>query len=232
MIRLPLRIGLALLVFGCSIPLTAQSTSCTDIADESNHHLLYQNAAVRIFQLDLGGSKATEEFCVAHPYLRIGATEGKTADVSSGISYEHNWAAGQAFLIYQPKRKIIRNQTALEFREYDIETLQPVTYDPRTESTCGNPAVELQCDPDLVSNHFVTDVHGPFTVRKVALGTGDQLVISEASHFIVALSAIEVTYGKNEQLSLEPGNAARLPDSEIVLKNTGNRKAYFISIDF
>ena len=221
------------LILLSTITLVAESSPCTDIGDEPNHRLLYQNDAVRIFQLDLGGSKSTNEFCVSHGYLRVIATEGKTSDVVTGqVSYQRMWKPGQALFVYEPKQKAIRNETALAFREYDIEALQPVTYDPRTESTCGNPSVELQCDPDLVSNHIVTDVHGPFTVRKIALGTGDQLVIEEASHLVVALSTVELTYGKDKQLKLEPGDAARLPMSEIVLRNTGSRKAYFIAVDF
>lgn len=225
------KIGILLIALVWSLTPLAQNTPCLDIADEPNHQLLFQNDAVRIFQLDLAGSKATEEFCVAHPYLRVVATEGKTSDVASGISYEHIWEAGQSLLVYEPKRKAIRNSTGLSFREYDIEELQPVAYNPLTESTCGD-ELRWQCDPGKVSNHMVTDVHGPFTVRKVALGPGDQLVIDEAFHFVIALSAADLTYGTDKQLTLEPGAAHLLPDSEAVLKNAGNREARFISVDF
>ena len=209
----------------------AQASHCRDIGDEPNHQLIYENAAVRIFQMDLAGSKSTEEFCASHGYLRVIATEGKTSDVVTGqVSYQSLWGGGQAVFVYKPQRKAIRNETGAAFREYDIEALQPFDHNPLYDYSCGGD--NLACDPEMVSTHVVAASRGPFTVRSVALGTGDQLVIEEASHFVVALSAVELTYGKDKQLRLEPGDARLLPNSEVVLKNAGNRKARFMTVDF
>jgi len=215
----------------CAVQAFAQASHCRDIADEPHHHLLYQNDSVRIFQLDLPGSQSTEEFCVSHGYLRVDATEGKTSDMVVGqVGYASLWGGGQAVFVYQPQRKAIRNETGTAFREYDIEALQPFDHNPLYDYSCGGD--NLACDPEMVSTHMVAASRGPFTVRSVALGTGDQLVIEEASHFVVALSAVELTYGKDKQLRLEPGDARLLPNSEVVLKNAGNRKTRFMTVDF
>ena len=209
-----------------------QPSTCRDIADEPNHQLLYQNDVVRIFQMDLPGTKATEEFCVAHPYLRVIATEGRVADLVAGeVAYGHGWKPGDARFIFQPKRKAIRNETGVFFREYVVETLRPVEFDARYESTADFDL--LQGEPALTQNHVASAVRGSLTMSKAALGPGDQLLIDEGSHFVIALSPVDLTYGKDKQLTLEKGEAVRLPvNSAIQLKNGGTREARFITVDF
>lgn len=225
-----------LVVLGFQILLAAmvaaQPRACRDIADEPNHQLLFQNDAVRIFQLDLQGAKGTDEFCAPHPYLRIIATDGETSDVVTGeVTYKHIWKAGEAHFVYQPKQKAIRNESGLAFREYDIETLHPVPFNPLYDT---NADIDLLYgEPAINANHMITAVRGSLTLSKVALGPGDQFLIGESSHFVVALSTVELAYGKDKQLKLETGEAARLPgDSEIQLKNTGTREARFITVEF
>ena len=215
-----------------SVAASAQTTPCIDIADEPNHQLLYQNHAVRIFQLDLAGSKSTEEFCVAHPYLRLIVSEGRTSDVvTAEVTYGRNWKAGEAHFVYQPKRKAIRNETALAFREYDIETLHPVDFNPLYDI---NSDIDLLYgEPSINSNHMITAVRGSLTLTKTALETGDQLLVGEGSHLIVALTTVKLSYGKDKHISLEKGEAVRVPDaSTYALKNDGTRQVSFIVVEF
>jgi hypothetical protein len=213
--------------------LAAQTSTCTDIADEPNHQLVFQNSNVRIFQLDLAASKSTQEFCLSHPYLRVIVTEGRTTDLVAGeTGYGRNWKPGETRFVYQPKRKAIRNENGVSFREYDVEVLQPVSYDPRYNS--ASDAELLPNDPGGINpNRIVSVGRGPVIVSKAVLDPQDTLLVADREHLIIALSDIDLAYTPERHVTLQAGSARRLSaGTPVELTNAGTRAATFIMVEF
>ena len=193
----------ALVLMVSAVELGAQTSVCRDIADEPSHHLVFQNDNVRIFVLDLAGSRSTEEFCVPHAYLRVIATEGKTADLVAGeVAYGQDWKVGEARFVYQPKRKTIRNETNVAFREYDIETLRPVEYNPLDQNyyaadLFGGDVGEFKAD------NTVSVTIGALKASKSSLATGQKMSLSDLPMLLIAITDVDLAHGRGKRLSLQ-----------------------------
>lgn len=216
-----------------SLAASAQMPACRDIADEPNHQLVFQNADVRIYRLELPSGKATEEFCVAHGYLRVIATEGHTADlVANEATYGQDWKLGEARFVYQPKRKAIRNDSGSLFREYDIETLHPVEYNPLYHNNYdmdlfGGDVGEFKADKT------VSATVGSLKASKITLGTGEKISVGDLPHFLIALTDVDLTYGQDKRVTLNKSEATQIGGGATVeLKNNGSRIARFVTVEF
>ena len=227
--------GVFIVVISAVVSCVAQTPACRDIADEPNHQLLYQNQNVRIFQLDLPRLKSTEQFCVAHPYVRIAATNARIADLIDGsVTFDRDWTAGEARYVFEPKKKAIRNELGSPYREYVFETLRTVQVNPLD----GNTDVDVLAGDlgPLKPTWTVSATRGAFTITKNQLASGDALQLGSPDHFLIALTDVDLTLSGSKRpggVVLSAAESERLPGGmERELKNHGPSSARFVVVEF
>jgi hypothetical protein len=222
------------LLFEITLGLTgaAQVAKCADVSAEPHHSLLYSSSDVRIFRLDLARLQATDESCHKYAYLRIIVTDGRTADiVSGGATMSRNWEPGSTRFIYTPKPKVTRNETGGAHREYVIEMLHGVEYNPLH----GNYDTDV-LPPGLGSvkpTWTVEIVRGAPSVANTQLAPADSVAIRPPSHFLVALTDVDLTTDSGERIRLPAGDAQLLKAASTAsLRNAGTARARFIIVEF
>src|SRR5438093_10906981 len=80
----------------------AQSSRCIDVGDEAHHQLLFQNADVRVFLLELSRLTSTTTHCHSHPYVYIVAGTGTTSNTVEGYgTMSRDWIASETRIMYE-----------------------------------------------------------------------------------------------------------------------------------
>jgi hypothetical protein len=170
---------------------TAQSGSCLDVGDEPHHQLLFQNADVRVYLLELPRLASTISHCHSHPYVYIVAGSGTTSNIIEGRgTMSHDWSASETRVVYAPMQHVLRNESVNPHRELVVEMLHNVSYDPLSGSY----------DSDLFPSDLggtkptwtVSFSLGAMTASKTQLAPGAQLSVSSASRMLLAISVLEL----------------------------------------
>lgn len=224
----------AVLLFEIALGLTsaAQVAKCADVSSESHHSLLYSSSDVRIFRLDLARLQATDEYCHKYAYLRIIVTDGRTADIASGgAAMSRNWEPGSTRFVYTPKPKVTRNETGGAHREYVVETLHGVEYNPLH----GNYDTDA-LPPGIGSvkpTWTVEAARGPFTIANTQLAPGDNIAVRPPLHFLIALSDVDLSTDSGERIQIPAGDAQLIKArSTSSLRNVGAARARFMMVEF
>jgi len=230
-----LKIGIALLFFVSSFALAAQTTTCLDIADEPHHQLLFQNQNVQIYRLDLGRLESTEMYCVAHPFLRIIAADGRTTDLVAGeAGYQHDWHAGEARLVYVGKKKQIRNELSTSYREYVVETLRTVEY-VQGDNNYDTDAFGYDV-ADVKPTWSVTFARAGLAATRTKLAPEDVTGLGTPNYLLIALTEVDLKLSgdpKPNNIALPAGDSQMLKGGhERELKNQGAVPARFITVEF
>lgn len=177
------------------------------------------------------GQKTTDAFCIAHPYVRIVATEGRTSDLASGgpAALAHDWKVGESRFVFHSQPKAVRNERGSAFREYDVEILKPFQYNP----LAGNDSDLFVSGPSgLQPTETVTVVRGPLVFSSNTLAPNDVLLVGEGRHFLIALTDVQLS-SPHQKVSASATDSTRLSSEEpMEIKNVGPTPARFVLVEF
>jgi hypothetical protein len=199
-----LRPGLALfmLTLGCA-------PTVTDIFHEPHHHFVYKSGVVTAWDVHVPPHETTlmHEHKVDYLFVTLGPAT-ITSAAYKGLTTHLTLHDGEIRFAKGPLTHVARNDGPLEFHNVTIELTQPST----NVTPCDSPCV------------YKSD---QWTAYSMTLAPGEHVDTKDA--FIVAVSDINLTHGREQPLRGGPG---KVGDSHNPLTNAGPADARFVMLEF
>jgi hypothetical protein len=218
-----------------ALTVSAQTPSCLDVADEPHHQLLYSNADVRVFLLELPRLAATDPHCHSHSYFYVVTADSETSTTPEGhATFSHYWRAGETRFIYNPTKHVERNENANTFHEVIVETLKRVPYDPLDANYDSD---EIVGDLGNVKPTWTASAtRGALTVARVQLAPDAIYRPNGAGQVVIALTDLELKRDHDglprQKIELNAQDVQVLTGETAKLTNTGTNSAKFIIVEF
>lgn len=218
-----------------TLVVAAPAQNCPDVADESHHQLLYSNAEVRVFLLELPRLAATDAHCHSHPFFYVVVSEGRSSSTPEGqVTFSHDWRGGDTQFVLNPVKHVIRNEGINPHREIIVESLRPIQYRPLD----GNYDTDLLVG-DLGSTKptwTITVARGTMSASKTQLVPGAEYVPQGPRQVLIALSDMQFKREREglpaQTLDLSAQDVQVFSGDTTRLTNTGSRPARFITVEF
>lgn len=181
----------------------------SDIFHEPHHHFVYKSSNVIAWDVHVPPHTATLMHAHKYDYLFVTLGPAKiTSQAYQGLTTHLDLHDGEIRYTKGPLTHIATNDGSLMFHNVTIELEQPATN-------------VVQCDSPCV---YTSD---QWTAYEITLSTGQQVDTKDA--FIVAVSDINLTHGREEPIRGGPG---KVGDTHNSLTNAGRNDARFVMLEF
>ena len=181
----------------------------TDIFHEGHHHFAYMSGDVIAWDVHVPPHTATgyHEHKFDYLFVTLGPA-AITTKVYQGLTAHLALRDGEIRYTKGPLIHMANNDGATEFHNVTIELKKP-------------PTNVVQCDSPCA---FTSD---QWTAYSMSLAPGEHVETKDA--FIVAISDINLTHGREQPLRGGPG---KVGDSHSPLTNAGPGEARFVMLEF
>jgi len=223
------------LVFAALTPSAYAQIACMDLADEPHHQLLYSNADVRVFLLELPRLASTEPHCHSHAFFYVVPGEGRSSMTPDGqATFSHDWHGGETRFMYAPVQHVVRNEGINPYREVVIEILHRVDYKPLDGAYDAD---ELTGEPgSLKPTWSISTTRGPLAAARTQLAPGADYTPQGAGQVLIAITDLDLKRDREglpaQKIDLQAQEVLVLTGGTLRLSNTGAHPARFITVEF
>jgi quercetin dioxygenase-like cupin family protein len=215
---------------------SAQSGAPVEITAEPHHHLVLQNAYIRVFQVDIPSGEATLLHRHGHDFISVNLGKARISNQAEGKPpATANLADGQTVFVARGVTHVVRNLGTAPFRNLDVELLQDGkpgrAQTPRWEEDRGLNILEGGSQDILFVKNGVR-------VSEVDLQPGGMFPQNQhhGPQLVIAVTDLHLHRGmpgkRAAQIQLTPGNCQWVQSGNRTVVNMGKQPAKLILLEF